>query len=366
MGIPLKWFDAFRSHFEIRPGHVLVKSAKDEPAICVPSSEVAAFPYIILNPGMLCWVHIDIDLQKMPRPADGETPMQALQRTVFDPAPYEALNVPLPAFVALSGQSFHLLWPLLRPLPPHPSPKSRRFYHDVRRNLIRALGGDIACGVHNIAAKNPFFAGHLAVNYPAGPCSLEALRLDAAPQDIPQWRQLDYATGQRNCASFRAGLAFFHRLGAASVDEVVAFLVEFQAGSNAPPLDAEENKDIARSIVFNGERYKSRADRNYGAMRLPTLKGTELPVEARRAAIRQRQAEGGRYSAEQRMAECKRIIADALAVLMAEGRKVTGEAIARRAGVNVRTVRSHLTIRDGIATPKGENQKCKCCQVIDG
>lgn len=352
MGISTQYFDEFKTHFEIRPGHVFVKPAKDEPAFCVPSAEVAAYPYIILNPGMLCWVHVDIDLPKMPRPVDGETQALALQRTAFDPAPYGALNIPLPAFAVLSGKSFHLLWPLLRPLPPHPSPVSRRYYHDVRRNLMRALGGDIACGVHMIGAKNPFFVRHTAVKYPSGPCTLEALRLEAAPQDVPHWRQLDYDTGQRNCASFRAALAYFHRVGGASEDELAAFLADYQAGANTPPLPVEENWDIAKSIVRNGDIYKSRADRNYGVMGLPTLKGTDLPAEERRAAIRQRQGEGGRYSAEQRAAECRRIIADALAALVAEGRKVTGEVIARAAGVDVRTVRRHLIIRDGQATWK--------------
>lgn len=351
MGLPFQLFDQFRSHFEIRDGGVLVKDGKKEPARFVPSERVAEFPYIVINPGLFAWVHIDVDLnaQRMPHPAPGEDMKQALQWIAFDPAPYEALNIPLPAFSVLSGRSFHLLWPLLRPLPPHPSLKSRRFYHDVRRNLIRALGGDIACGTHMIGAKNPFFAGHTSVAYPVGPSSLEALRLDASPQDMPHWHRLEYESGQRNCASFRAGLAFFHRLGGASVDEVLAFLAEFQAGTNAPPLDLGENTDIAKSVVFNGERYKSRADRNYGVMGLATLKGTDLPAEERRAAIREHQAEGGRYAAEQRAAESRRIIVEAIKALESAGQKVTGEAVARAADVDVRTVRRHLVIRDGRA-----------------
>jgi hypothetical protein len=352
MGISTQYFDEFKTHFEIRPGHVFVKPAKDEPAFCVPSAEVAAYPYIILNPGMLCWVHVDIDLPKMPRPVDGETQALALQRTAFDPAPYGALNIPLPAFAVLSGKSFHLLWPLLRPLPPHPSPVSRRYYHDVRRNLMRALGGDIACGVHMIGAKNPFFVRHTAVKYPSGPCTLEALRLEAAPQDVPHWRQLDYDTGQRNCASFRAALAYFHRVGGASEDELAAFLADYQAGANTPPLPVEENWDIAKSIVRNGDIYKSRADRNYGVMGLPTLKGTDLPAEERRAAIRQRQGEGARYSAACRAAECRLAIAGAVEALKQAGQKITGEAVARAADVDVRTVRRHLIIRDGQVTWK--------------
>lgn len=347
MGIPLKQFGEFRGYFEIRPGHVFVKRAKDEAAICTPSANVAEFPYIMLNPGMLCWVHIDIDLPKMPRPFDGETQELALQRTAFDIAPYDALNIPPPAFTVLSGKSFHLLWPLMRPFPPHPSLESLRFYLDVRRYLMRALGGDIACGVNMIGAKNPFFTGHMAVNYPTGPCTLEALRIDATPQDMPHWHRLEYETGQRNCASFRAGLAFFHRLGGASVDEVLEFLIEFQAGSNAPALDLGENKDIAKSIVFKGERYKSRADRNYGAMGLPSLKGTGMPPEQLRSAIRERQGEGGRYAAEQRAAESRRIIGEAIKALESAGQKVTGETVARVADINIRTVRRHLVIRDG-------------------
>lgn len=358
MGLPLKYFDEFKSHFEIRPGGVLVKDGKQEPVHFVPSERVAEFPYLVINPGMYAWLHVDVDLtaQRMPRPAFGENAAQALKRVAFDPAPYEALNLSLPSFTVLSGRGFHLLWALARPLPPHPSLISRRFYHYVRRNLIRALGGDIACGAHMIGAKNPFFDGHLAVNYSAGPCALESLRLDASPQNIPHWHRLEYIRGQRNCASFRAGLAFFHRLGGASVDEILAFLIEYQTCSTEPGLDLGENTDIAKSIVFKGELYKSRADRNYGVMGLPSLKGTELPAQELRAAIHEHQAEGGRYSAEKRAAESRRIIGEALEALEAAGRKITGETIARAADVDVRTVRRHLTIRDGHACWKDQEQ----------
>lgn len=352
MGISIQHFWEFRNYFEIRADGILVKEGKQEPVKIVPSERVAEFPYIVLNPGIYCWIHLDVDVQRMPRPVPGETPAQTLQRMAFDPAPYEELNIPLPAFAVLSRRSFHLLWPLLRPLPPHPSPISLRYYHDVRRNLIRALGGDIACGVQHIGAKNPFFTGHQAVRYESRPCVLEELLLDASPQDIPIWSALEYEGGQRNCASFRAALGYFCSLGGASVDELTAFIETYQAGKGVTPLSKPEIHDIAKSILRNGDRYRVRADRNYGVMGLPTLKGTDLPAEERRAAIRQRQGEGGRYSAEQRAAECRRIIADALAALVAEGRKVTGEVIARATGVDVRTVRRHLIIRDGQATWK--------------
>jgi len=79
-----------------------------------------------------------------------------------------------------------------------------RYFHDVRRRLVRAVGGDRACGIQNIAAKNPFFPGNTAVRYASGPCTLADLRLEPAPEDAPLWRTLEYAEGTRYSARLRA------------------------------------------------------------------------------------------------------------------------------------------------------------------
>lgn len=347
MGLPLIHFEEFRRHFELYPGRILVKAAKDASVNRVPSAQVTEYPYIVLNPGPYAWMHIDIDLQRLPEPGPGETSALALRRVAFDPAVYDDLNLPPPAFAVLSGKSYHLFWPLECPLPPRPAPDSLRYFHDVRRRLVRALGGDRACGVQFIAAKNPFFPGHDAVRYASGPCTLADLRLEPAPEDAPLWRTLEYAEGMRNCASFRAALAYFHAQGGVSEEDLVSWLEAFQTGTPDGALSRPENKDIAKSIVKNGWRYKTRDARNYGAMGMPSLKGAGLPPEQMRAEIRTRQSQGGRYSADLRAKKCAAAIAGALDALASAGRKVTGKAIAEEAGVDVRTVRRLLTLHDG-------------------
>lgn len=352
MGLPLAHFEEFKRHFELYPGWILVKPAKDAPTIRVPSERVASYPYIGLNPGPYAWVHVDVDLQRLPDPGPGETPALALRRVAFDSAVYDDLNLPHPAFAVLSGRSYHLLWPLQCPLPPEPTKESLRYFHDIRRRLVRALGGDRACGVQNIAAKNPFFPGNTAVRYASGPCTLADLRLDASPQDTPFWQPLEYVEGMRNCASFRIALAYYHAQGGVPEDELVSRMEALQAGATDGPLSNPENEDIAKSIAQNGWRYKTRDERNYGAMGLPSLKGSGLPPTEMLAKIRSHQAEGGRYSADLRAKKCAAAIAGALDALAAAGRKLTGKAIAEEADVDVRTVRRLLTIHDGRVTWK--------------
>lgn len=356
MGLPLVYFEEFRRHFEQSPGYILVKAAKDDVVYRVPSERVARFPYIGLNPGPYAWVHVDVDLQRLPEPAPGETPALALRRVAFDTAVYDELNLPHPVFAVLSGISYHLFWPLACPLPSEPTKESLRYLHDVRRRLVRALGGDRACGAQNIVAKNPFFPGNIAVRYASGTCTLADLRLEASPLDAPIWKAVEYIDGMRNCASFRAALAYYHKQDGVSEDELVSRLEVFQAGATDEPLSNPENEEIAKSIAKNGWRYKTRDERNYGAMGLPSLKGSGLPPEEMLAEIRSHQAAGGRYSAGLRAKECAAAIAGALDALSAAGRKVTGKAIAEEAGVDVRTVWRLLTIREGRVTWKEERR----------
>lgn len=94
MGLPLVHFEEFTRHFELYPGGILVKAAKDAPAHRVPSAQIAEYPYIVLNPGPYAWVHVDVDLQHLPDPGPGETPALTLRRAAFGPAVYDDLNLP--------------------------------------------------------------------------------------------------------------------------------------------------------------------------------------------------------------------------------------------------------------------------------
>ncbi|HWR03292.1 MAG TPA: hypothetical protein VN419_04665 [Humidesulfovibrio sp.] len=181
------------------------------------------------------------------------------------------------------------------------------------------------------------------------------MRLEASPLDAPIWHAVEYIDGMRNCASFRAALAYYQKQDGVSEDELVRHLEDFQGGATDGPLSNPENEDIAKSIVQNGWRYKTRDERNYGAMGLPSLKGSGLPPEKMLAEIRSHKAEGGRYSAGLRAKKCAAAIAGALDALASAGRKLTGQAVAEAAGVDVRTVRRLLTIHNGCVAWKKTN-----------
>ncbi len=352
MGIEKDLFKEYREHLEIRPGGILVKKAKDEPEQFAPSEDIANYPYIVLNRGKIHWVHIDVD--RLPSQfEDIGMRAQAIRWAAFDPERFDALNIPYPTFSVLSGTSVHFLWPLSCPMSPRPSKKSLLYYLDVRRNLTLAVGGDTACPAIGVAAKNPFFGKHLAQRYPTRPCALADLRVEGVTSGRSAiLAPVVYEKGQRNYATFRAALKHFRLRPGVTAEELMAFIEVFQAEWAASPLSTGENRGIVASIIRNADRYRIRADRDYGAMRLPSLKGTGLPPEQMLAAIRERQAVGAKFSAARRSAKKKEAVALAVASLMAGGQKITGEAIARRAGVTVRFVWKCISLRQGLVTWK--------------
>jgi len=345
-------FGEFKYLFELRPGHVLAKTAKDEPEGIVCSERICEFPYIVLNRGCIHWLHIDIDFP-LPSPGFGETSGEALQFQAFDVAQFDVLNIPPPVFSVLSGRSVHHFWALAKPLPPCPSKKSLLYYLEVRRRLIVAIGGDLACAAIGVAAKNPFFKRNHAVRYPTAPCALGALRVDG--ETLPRAAALEfipYEQGQRNHATFLAALKHYCSRQGVTAEELNAFIESFQATWPAPPLTSGENRGIIMSILQNAGRYRVRADRNYGVMGLPTLKGSGLQPDKMLAAIRHRQAEGARYSVSQHVAKKTAALELAITSLGREGQKLTGEKIAAHAGVSLAYVRKRLRLSEGVVTWK--------------
>lgn len=352
MGLDVKYFEKWKRLFEVRKDTVKVKTAKSDPAEYVPSARVAEFPYIVINSGRLNWVHIDVDLPPGLTVVDGETTQLMLQRIAFDPAPYDELNIPYPAFSVLSRRSFHLAWPLLRSLPHEPSVRAWNFYRNARCKLALALGGDLACPSNSVSMKNPFHDRHFVQQYPTSPCRLGDLVVDGIlPARAAFLEEISYETGQRNLATFRKALEYSQAHPTASYEQLLDFIERFQANQTDPPLPRSENQGIAASIVRN-RHYRVRAQRDYGAMGLHTLRGTGLPPEQMLAAIRQRQSEGAKFSCARRASRKKAALQRAIAELESEHTRITGQLLACRAGVSLAYVWKNVRIPDGIVTWK--------------
>jgi hypothetical protein len=350
MGLDVKYFERWRRLFEVRTGTVKVKANKSYPAEYVPTAQVAEYPYIVINSGRLNWVHIDVDLPPGLPVADDETPQLMLKRIAFDPAPYDHLNIPYPAFSVLSRRSYHLAWPLLRSLPREPSARAWNFYRNTRGKLALALGGDLACPSNSVSMKNPFYDRNFAQRYPANPCHLADLLVDGIlPARSAFLEEIAYETGQRNLATFRKALEYSQAHPGASYEQLLDFIESFQANQTDPPLPRAENQGIVASILSN-RHYRVRAQRNYGAMNLPTLRGTGLPPEQMLAAIRERQSKGAQFSCALRVSKKSAALRDAVAAMENEGKRITGGELAARAKVSIAYVRKSVRISDGVVS----------------
>jgi len=352
MGLDVKYFERWRRLFEVRTGTVKVKARKSYPAEFVPTDQMVEYPYIVINSGRLNWVHIDVDLPPGLPVVDGETSQLMLQRIAFDPAPYDELNIPYPAFSVLSRRSFHLAWPLLRSLPGEPTLRAWNFYRDTRLKLALALGGDFACPSNSVSMKNPFYDEHFAATYPTAPCRLADLLVDGIlPTRAAVLEEIAYETGQRNLATFRAALEYSSAHPGSSYERLLDFIESFQANQTDPPLPRTENQGIVASIL-NNRHYRVRAHRNYGAMNLPTLRGTGLPPEQMLAAIRERQADGAKFSCARRVSRKKAALQNAITAMENEGKRITGDELAARAKVSIAYVRKSVRVSDGVVSWK--------------
>jgi hypothetical protein len=217
--------------------------------------------------------------------------------------------------------------------------------------LIRALGGDIACQAIGVGAKNPFFAGNLAVRYPSKPCALTSLRvLTSAENRDGAAGNAEYEYGNRNVATFKAALRYFGSCRGATSEDLLVYIEHFQSLHEAEPLGRAENQNIVGSILKSSKYYSFRAERNYGAMGLITLKGSGLPPEQMLAKIRARQSDGAKFSGAQRTEKAKKAIKQAILSLAAGGQKLTGEKIAAHGGVSLRVVWKFIKLKNGVAT----------------
>lgn len=333
-------FCRYSQYLSTKQGVFAVKPAKDAPVRYVSKKDVSEHPYIILNSNTIWWVHLDIDLTVQ---YDAEEIHPAFDITIFDDA-----NLPLPIFSVLSGNSYHLAWLLSKSLPAKPSPRSFSFFHDVRRRLILHLKADGASPAVNVACKNPFYKKHKAVHFDSQAASLEDLNLDEKLPSHGTLVSVEYSRGQRNHATFRAALRHFKKQEEkVSLDDLLAFIDSFQQGQTAPPLRRAENVSIARSVIRNGRRYKTRANRNYGAMGLNKPDWATMTPAERKQEIINRKKAGANYTHALRQTNTKERIEKAIQSITSEGQRITAKAIAGRSELSAKTVGSYIKTKNG-------------------
>jgi len=319
-----------------------VKKWKSAPVEFVPWALVPSYPYLVLNTTSIRWIHIDVDLEP------------GWERLGFHPAfdseIFDQYSLQFPNWSVHSKNSFHMIWRLRRSFPLVGSAVSMAFLYDVRRKILEALNGDSSCPVRNVSFKNPAYKGH-QYRYWGSHCHfLDKLNIDV---DVSQggagWTNSKYGRGQRNEATFYAVLSWWKEGGQrASFDEMLDFITSYQeCFTDTPPLSHAENTAIAKSILRNGDRYKTRADRNYGAMKLPEAKWREMSFEERKAEIRRRQRLGAKFTHKKRQLSTRQRIEASVEHIRKTGGKLTANAVADHSGVSYRTVCSKIKIKRG-------------------
>ena len=322
-----------------------VKMAKNAQIEIVPWGLVPRYPYVVLNTTSIQWVHIDVDLA--PEWQD------LLFHPAFDTAIFDNYCLQYPNFSVHSGDSFHLAWLLKRSLPLVGSPASMSFLYDVRRKLNQALEGDASCPLRNVAFKNPAYRGNRCRCWGSKSCYLDKLNIDV---DISKnrtiWEKADYGEGQRNESTFRSALNWWKEGGQkATFEELIDYIATYQESfQDARPLSRSENASIANSIIRNGERYKTRANRNYGAMQLPDAQWREMSPEERRAEIQRHQQLGAHYTNQQQKQSTNKRIEASIDHLISAGKKITARGIAGQSGLSYRTVCSRVALSPEIRT----------------
>lgn len=314
----------------------LAKKGKRDSLSYVAAPELEHYPYIAINQRDFRIVHVDVDSIDV----SGEP----LLEPAFDIQTYDDLNIPWPNFTVISsGHRFHAFWVLERSIPRSATFRSISYFHDVRTKLIYSLGGDPACNVAG-AVRNPFFAKANVRELSRKPYRLADLNLDIKvdAKTYETYRSL-YQQGTRNCATFRAALGFYkEHHGQVEFDELVTWIQTFQGlYPGVDPLPLSEVRWIAGSVVKNGWRYRTRADRNYGIMGFSPLDCSGMEEKERLDAIRTRQKIGAAFVHNLRRQGTIDKMTAAWGAITGEGQVPTQKAVAERAGVSLRTVKTY-------------------------
>jgi len=318
-------------------GMFLAKESKRGALVQTDANGLGNFPFLAINQRSFAVVHVEVD--------DVAVDAGCIIEPAFDVETFYSLDIPPPNYsVMSSGHRFHAFWLLGRSLPKAASYASLAFYHDVRAKLVHSLGGDRCCNIAG-AVRNPFFHGAKARQLATRPYSLSELNMPGVKVDARAFAafRATYAPGSRNTALFNALLRFQKDSGGAAT----AADMEAQAGTfmalhpDVPALPMTEVRSIVSSLVRNGARYGTRAVRRYGAMNLGTVDYSALERDERLAVIRDRQSQGARFVNDMQRAAMLAKLSAAADELAREGVRATQAAVAARAGVSLRSVKTY-------------------------
>lgn len=338
MGEAAQVLPELSNYFSARRGEkpFLAKKVKYDPLVSVAAPELGEYPFIAINQRSLRIVHVEVDSIDV----SGEP----LLEPAFDIQTYDEFNIPWPNFAVISsGHRFHAFWILERSLPRSATFCSMSYFHDVRAKLICALGGDPACNISG-AVRNPFCTKAKVCEFTRKPHRLADLNLDikVSAKTYEKYRSL-YQSGSRNCATFTAALGFYREhQGRVEFEELVTWIKTFQGlYPGVDPLSHIEVRSIAASIVKNGDRYRSRANRNYGRMGLQAVDYSEMDKEERLSMIRSRQSAGAAWVHDQRRRGTIDAMVAAWEAVTREEQVPTQKTVAEKAGISLRTVKTY-------------------------
>jgi len=315
-----------------------VRESKTARPVVIPlTAELFNYPFVTINRHRYNAVNIDVD---------DVLPGEQYFLPGLDRSTYQGAGLPLPNLaVQTSGARVQAFWLLDRPLPRNASPSSWQYYTDVRARMNAALNGDFACNPRG-AVRNPFYLGHKVVKFHEGRTELAKLnvpvKLDAKTY---QYHSRDYYTGNRNRATFNFALQYYkERQGQITQEELLRQVQAFQNLADAPALPLQENKLIVRSIARNADKYKVRANRNYGAMNLPAVDWGSMTAQERQAEITARQRQGAAYTSKGKARSARQRLEWAVEDLQGQGEPLTYARIARAAGVALNTAKAHVQL----------------------
>lgn len=228
----------------------------------------------------------------------------------LDPVTFE--NIPLPNITVCTGNGhYQAFWRLKKAIPQKKAQKCQEYFTDVRSKLNIALNGDFAFNKRG-GARNPFNPSYRVRKWHDHDFELGDLNLNIQLFKLATVSTMDnlYEPGNRNRSTFIKALNFFKKNPLIKFDDLFELIKTWQNLHEAENLSRAENAGIIKSVLRNGDKYRLRADRNYGAMNLPEVQWEELTRNGRYRKIKQRQRLGAYYTHDQRREKSKSKVID--------------------------------------------------------
>lgn len=268
--------------------------------------------FIKINAGPLKVLHIEID-----EPEDD-------LRSWRQPSYFEDRGVPVPNCIVESDRGVHVFYFLAYPI----SRKNKivkEFYEDVRMKIIVALGADPLCNIRGMV-RNPFYEDAASLWFREDARTLEELNTNVKLESKygTQRYDLEYRLGNRNNSLFLRGLLEYQKRRELYTQDLknryrkqdVSDMERFLKGIIArhPKVEAfpvSELRTVARNIILRGDKYKVRAERDYGRLAREGLAGPDVGPWSksrpeREAQVNKRRAWGAGHSARIRSGNLQR------------------------------------------------------------